>query len=148
MSDERVAGPVPSGLQPDPNRQVSLVTLVFDKVLDNRQMCRQAALDFVANNMQSNVWISVFSIDQRLFLRQAFTQDPYLVKQAILAATGTTSVAAASLAGAAALEEQHSKEFLSIAEQAQSAAAGSSVTAGARTPSGIGRRTRWHRWPR
>ncbi len=99
------------------------MTLVFDKVLDNRLMCRQAALDFVANNMQSNVWISVFSIDQRLFLRQAFTQDPYLVKQAILAATGTTSVAAASLAGAAALEEQHSKELLSIAEQAQAGAA-------------------------
>src|SRR3954452_15308353 len=49
VSDERVVGPVPTSLQPDPNRQVSLVTLVFDKVLDNRQMCRQAALDFVAN---------------------------------------------------------------------------------------------------
>ncbi len=49
--------------------------MVFDKILDNRQLSKQAALDFIANNMQSNVWISVFTIDQRLFLRQAFTQD-------------------------------------------------------------------------
>jgi VWFA-related protein len=138
VSDERVTGPVPSSLQPDPNRQVSLVTMVFDKVLEGRQTCRQAALDFIANNMQSNVWISVFSIDQRLFLRQAFTQDPYLVKQAILAATGTTSVAAASLSGAAALQEQHSKEFQSIADQAQAAAAGSQAAPGAATQGEIG----------
>jgi VWFA-related protein len=88
--------------------------------------------------MQSNVWISVFSIDQRLYLRQSFTQDAYLVKQAILAATGTTSVAAASLAGQAALEEQHSKEFATIAEQAQTAAAGSQATPGAATQGAIG----------
>jgi VWFA-related protein len=130
VSDERVAGPASSGLQPDPSRQVSLVTMVFDKVLDGRQLCRQAALDFIANNMESNVWISVFSIDQRLYLRQAFTKDPYLVKQGILAATGTTSVAAASLAGAAELQERHSKEAKSVAEQAEAAAsAGASGSA-------------------
>ena len=122
VSEDRVAGPVPAGLQPDPNRQVSLVTMVFDKILDNRLLSKQAALDFIANHMESNVWISVFSIDQRLYLRQAFTKDPYLVKQAILAATGTTSIAAASLAGQAALEEQHAKEAKSIAEQAEAAA--------------------------
>lgn len=122
VSDDRVTGPVPAGLQPDPSRQVSLVTLVFDKVLDNRQLSKQAALDFVANNMQSNVWISVFTIDQRLYLRQAFTQDPYLVKQAILAATSSISVAAASLAGQASLEEQHAKEATTIAEQAEAVA--------------------------
>ena len=138
VSDERVTGPVPSGLQPDPNRQVSLVTMVFDKVLDNRQLSKQAALDFIANNMQSNVWISVFTIDQRLYLRQAFTQDPYLVKQAIIAATGTTSVAAASLAGQAALEEQHAKEAKSIAQQAEAAAAGSPTGAGTPNASAIG----------
>jgi VWFA-related protein len=119
VSDDRVTGPVPAALQPDPNRQVSLVTMVFDKILDNRQLSKQAALDFIANNLQSNVWVSVFTIDQRLYLRQAFTQDPYLLKQAVYAATGTTSVAAASLAGQAALEEQHAKEAKSIAEQAE-----------------------------
>ena len=138
VSDDRVAGPVPAGLQPDPNRQVSLVTMVFDKILDNRQLSKQAALDFIANNMQSNVWISVFTIDQRLYLRQAFTQDPYLVKQAIFAATSTTSVAAASLAGQAALEEQHAKEAKSIAEQAEAAAAGSPTGAGAPNAAAIG----------
>ncbi len=138
VSDDRVAGPVPAGLQPDPNRQVSLVTMVFDKILDNRQLSKQAALDFIANNMQSNVWISVFTIDQRLYLRQAFTQDPYLVKQAIFAATSTTSVAAASLAGQASLEEQHAKEAKSIAEQAEAAAAGSATGAGAPNAAAIG----------
>jgi VWFA-related protein len=119
VSDDRITGSMPAGLQPDPNRQVSLVTMVFDKILDNRLLSKQAALDFIANHMESNVWISVFTIDQRLYLRQAFTQDPYLLKQAVYAATGTTSVAAASLAGQAALEEQHAKEAKSIAEQAE-----------------------------
>ena len=82
VSEDRVQGPAQGGLQPDPNRQVSLVTMVFDKVLDNRMLSRQAALDFIANNMESNVWIAVWSIDQRLYLRQEFTHDPYLVKQA------------------------------------------------------------------
>ena len=119
VSEDRVQGPAQGGLQPDPSRQVSLVTMVFDKVLDNRMLSRQAALDFVANNMESNVWIAVWSIDQRLYLRQEFTHDPYLVKQAVLAATGTTSVtAAASLAGAAAQQEEIAKEALSVAEQA------------------------------
>ena len=138
VSEDRVAGPTSAGLQPDPSRQVSLVTMVFDKLLDGRQQARQAALDFIANNMESNVWISVFTIDQRLVVRQPFTQDPYLVKQAVLAATGTTSVAAASLAGSAALEEQFSKEAKSIAEQAQAAAAGSESTAGAPNAAAIG----------
>jgi VWFA-related protein len=132
-SEERVAAHEAAGLQPDPNRQVSLVTLVFDKVLDNRLLCRQAALDFLANHMESNVWMSVFSIDQRLDLRQEFTKDPYLVKQAILRATGTTSVTAASLAGSAELNEQHSKEAKSIAEQAEASAPG-----GAANPTAIG----------
>jgi len=138
VSDDRVTGPVPAGLQPDPNRQVSLVTMVFDKILDNRQLSKQAALDFIANHVESNVWISVFTIDQRLYLRQAFTQDPYLLKQAIFAATGTTSVAAASLAGQAALEEQHAKEAKTIAEQAAANAAGSAAGGGAPNPTAIG----------
>lgn len=138
VSEDRVEGPLPSGLEPDPSRQVSLVTLVFDKILENRQLSKQAALDFIANHMESNVWISVFSIDQRLFLRQAFTKDPYLVKQAILSATSTTSVTAAALAGNAALQEQHAKEAKSVAEQAEAAAAGAPGQAGGGNPSEIG----------
>jgi VWFA-related protein len=138
VSEDRVSGPVPASVQPDPSRQVSLVTLVFDKIFDNRQLSKQAALDFIANHMESNVWISVFSIDQRLYLRQAFTQDPYLVKQAVFAATGTTSVAAASLSGQAALEEQHSKEAKGIAEQSEAAAAGSPASGGQANSAAIG----------
>ena len=138
VSEDRVTGPAPAGLQPDPSRQVSLVTMVFDKILDNRQLSKQAALDFIANHMESNVWISVFTIDQRLYLRQAFTQDPYLLKQAIFAATSTTSVAAASLAGKAAFEEQHAKEAKSIAEQAEGSAAGSPSGGGNPNATAIG----------
>src|SRR5262245_35808424 len=36
-SEERVAPREAAGLQPDPSRQVSLVTFVFDKLIDGRQ---------------------------------------------------------------------------------------------------------------
>ncbi len=52
VSEERVAPATASGLQPDPSRQVSLVTMVFDKLMDGRQLSQQAALDFLANNME------------------------------------------------------------------------------------------------
>ena len=74
-SEERVSPASAAGLQPDPSRQVSLVTMVFDKLMDGRQLSQQAALDFLANNMEANVWVSVWTIDQRLYLRQEFTQD-------------------------------------------------------------------------
>ena len=42
VSEERVAQATASGLQPDPNRQVSLVTMVFDKLMDGRQLSQQS----------------------------------------------------------------------------------------------------------
>jgi VWFA-related protein len=139
LSEERVTGPVSSALAPDPSRQVSLVTLVFDKLLtEGRQMSKQAALDFIANNLESNVWVSVFTIDQRLTLRQAFTQDPYLLRLAILAATGETPATAASLAAAAAQQEQVARQSLNQAEQAQASAVATQSTASAVNPTAIG----------
>jgi VWFA-related protein len=137
-SEERVAPSAASGLQPDPRRQVSLVTMVFDKLMDGRQLSQQAALDFLANNMESNVWVSVWTIDQRLYLRQEFTQDRYLLRQAILKATGTTSVAAASLSGEAAAQDQLSQQATNIAGGLQAAAAGSAAGAGGADSSAIG----------
>lgn len=137
-SEERVAPSAASGLQPDPSRQVSLVTMVFDKLMDGRQLSQQAALDFLANSMESNVWVSVWTIDQRLYLRQEFTQDRYLLRQAILKATGTTSVAAASLSGEAAAQDQLSQQATNIAGGLQAAAAGSAAATGGADSSAIG----------
>jgi len=138
VSEERVAPASASGLQPDPNRQVSLVTMVFDKLMDGRQLSQQAALDFLANNMEANVWVSVWTIDQRLYLRQEFTQDRYLLRQAVLKATGTTSVTAASLSGEAASQEQLSQQASAMAGGLQAAAAGSAAGAGGADSSAIG----------
>jgi len=91
------------------------VTMVFDKLMDGRQLSQHAALDFLANNVEENVWVSVWTIDQRLYLRQEFTQDRYLLRQAVLKATGTTSVAAASLSGEAASQEQLSQKSSTVA---------------------------------
>ena len=138
VSEERVAPGTASGLQPDPNRQVSLVTMVFDKLMDGRQLSQQAALDFLANNMESNVWVSVWSIDQRLYLRQEFTQDRYVLRQAVLKATGTTSVAAASLSGEASSQEQLSQRSLAAAAALQQEAVGSAAGSAGANNSAIG----------
>ena len=138
VSEERVAQATASGLQPDPNRQVSLVTMVFDKLMDGRQLSQQAALDFLANNMEGNVWVSVWTIDQRLFLRQEFTQDRYALRQAVMKATGTTSVAAASLSGEAAAAERLSREASTQAANLQAAAVGVAGGGPGVDPSAIG----------
>ena len=138
VSEERVEPGAASGLQPDPSRQVSLVTMVFDKLMDGRQLSQQAALDFLANNMEQNVWVSVWTIDQRLYLRQEFTQDRYLLRQAVLKATGTTSVTAASLSGEAAAQEQLSQKSSTVASGLQAAAAGSAAGAGGADSTAIG----------
>ena len=129
-----------AGLQPDPSRQVSLVTFVFDKLLDGRQQAQQAALDFLANHTAENVFMSVWTIDQRLQLRQAFTRDPYLLKQAIVRAAGATSVAAASLAGEAGQQQQFATDAGNAAASLQTAAAatGPGGPGGASSASSIG----------
>ena len=138
VSEERVAPSSASGLQPDPSRQVSLVTMVFDKLMDGRHLSQQAALDFLANNMESNVWVSVWTIDQRLYLRQEFTQDRYLLRQAVLKATGTTSVTAASLSGEAAFQDQVARDASTVAGGLQQAAVGTPGGAGGADASAIG----------
>jgi VWFA-related protein len=137
-SEERVAPSASTGLQPDPSRQVSLVTMVFDKLMDGRQLSQQAALDFLANNVEENVWVSVWTIDQRLFLRQEFTQDRYLLRQAVLKATNTTSVAAASLSGEAAFQDQVARDSSTLAGGLQNAATGTPGGAGGADSSAIG----------
>jgi VWFA-related protein len=122
-SAELVGPSEAAGLQPDPSRQVSLVTFVFDKLMDGRQLASQAALDFLANHTADNVFMSVWTIDQRLELRQDFTRDAYALKQAISRSVNTTSVKAASLAGEAAQQQQFATDAGNTATNLQSAAA-------------------------
>jgi VWFA-related protein len=136
-SAELVGASEAAGLQPDPSRQVSLVTFVFDKLMDGRQLAAQAALDFLANHTADNVFMSVWTIDQRLELRQDFTRDAYALKQAIYKAVNTTSVKAASLAGESAQQQQFATDAGNTATNLQSAA----VQTGPGGPGGPGAST-------
>ena len=72
----------------DPMRQLRLVTMIFES-LDNesRRLARQAALEFLKNPLEQNVYIAVFMIDQRLYALQQFTNDRELLRKAIVRAT-------------------------------------------------------------
>lgn len=72
----------------DPLRQLRLVSLVFES-LDNesRRMARQAALEFLKNPLEQNVYMGVFMIDQRLYVLQHFTNDRVMLRKAIERAT-------------------------------------------------------------
>lgn len=73
-----------STMRPDPLRRITLVTLVFDRLGQNaRQLARQAALDFVSKDFPPGQWISVFTLDDRLTLRQDFTRDRAALTRAI-----------------------------------------------------------------
>lgn len=73
---------------PDPLRHINLVTLVFERLgTEGRILARQAALDFLGGEVPENVWVSVFTIDQRLYVLQKFTKDRDLLRQAIDQAT-------------------------------------------------------------
>lgn len=73
---------------PDPMRHINLVTLVFERLgTEGRILARRAALDFLGGEIPENVWVSVFTIDQRLYALQKFTKDRDLLRQAIDKAT-------------------------------------------------------------
>ena len=74
--------------QLDPNHQIRLVTLVFDKLGNEaRHMSKQAAMDLINAGQEQNLYYSVFSIDQRLSILQQFTNDKALLKHAVERAT-------------------------------------------------------------
>ncbi len=74
--------------QLDPNKQIRLVTLVFDQLgNDARRMSRQAAMDLINAGQEQNLFYSVFTIDQRLSILQQFTNDKELLKHAVDRAT-------------------------------------------------------------
>src|SRR6266496_2946158 len=83
-----------------PARQVTLVTLLFDQLgAEGRAIARKAALDFLASEARTDLWISVFLIDRRMRLLQQFTTDRELVRAAVDRATGGANAGRTDLAG-------------------------------------------------
>ena len=74
----------------DPLRTVRLVSLLFEG-LDNdaRRLSRQAALEFLKTELQQNVYVAVFTIHERLYILQQFTNDRDLLRKAIDRATAS-----------------------------------------------------------
>jgi VWFA-related protein len=76
--------------QLDPMRQLRLISLVFEG-LDNeaRRLVRNAAMDFLREALEQNVYVSVFVIDERLRVLQPFTNDTALLRKVVEKATGS-----------------------------------------------------------
>lgn len=74
--------------QLDPLRQIRLLTLIF-QCWDNdaRRLARDAAVDLLKSELPQNVYMAVMTIDHKLEVIQAFTNDRNLLRQAIERAT-------------------------------------------------------------
>jgi len=125
-------------VQVDPLRHLNLVTLVFERLdVQARQAARQAANDFLNKELRENMLVAVFTIDQRLYILQQFTNDRNLLKDAIDQATrgNYTQFAAQSAAIEKDLREATSE---GAAGQAGSDAAAASLGRGAPAGAGMG----------
>jgi VWFA-related protein len=74
--------------QLDPLRQIRLVTMIF-RCSDNnsRRLAHDAATGLLNGELPQNVYIAVMTIDFKLEVLQAFTNDTALIRQAIDRAT-------------------------------------------------------------
>jgi len=118
------AAGTPKGL--DPLRQLRLVSLVFERLdTDARRLARQASLEFLKTELEQNVYMAVFVIDQRLHVLQQFTNDRDVLRKAI--DTGTTTQYTQFAAQSEAIRKQ-----LEDAVKSQETAA----AAAANTPTG------------
>jgi VWFA-related protein len=74
--------------QLDPLRQIRLVTMIFHCSDNNaRRLARDAALDLLKGELPQNVYVAIMTIDFKLEVLQAFTNDTALLRQAIDRAT-------------------------------------------------------------
>jgi VWFA-related protein len=72
-----------------PLRRINLVSLVFEALgAEGRRIAAQAANDFLANEVDQNTYIGVFTLNHRLALLQQYTNDPTLLKRAVDRAMG------------------------------------------------------------
>jgi VWFA-related protein len=74
--------------QLDPLRQIRLVTMIFHCSDNNaRRLAHDAALDLLKGELPQNVYMAIMTIDFKLEVLQAFTNDTALLRQAIDRAT-------------------------------------------------------------
>jgi VWFA-related protein len=74
--------------QLDPLRQIRLVTMIFHCWDNNaRRLARDSALDLLKGELPQNVYVAIMTIDFKLEVLQAFTNDTALLRQAIDRAT-------------------------------------------------------------
>ena len=88
--------PDPTSTKPktaDATRPVRLFSLVFDRLgIDSRRLARQAAYDFIKEDLAQDVYIGVFHTDQRLNVLQTYTKDRVKLKAAIDRAVGSNAM--------------------------------------------------------
>jgi len=85
-----VAGRPPAPV--DPLRQINLVTMIFERLNNEaRLLARDAAMEFLKNELHQNVRVSIFVLDQRMRVLQQFTNERERLRQAIDRATGGAS---------------------------------------------------------
>lgn len=67
-----------------PVREINLVSLVFEALgAENRREAAQAAKDFLANQLDSDTYVGVFTLNHRLALLQQYTNDADLLNKAV-----------------------------------------------------------------
>src|SRR5579864_2259012 len=105
----------------DPLRQLRLVSLVYER-LDNdaRRMARQASMEFLKTELEQNVYMAVFVIDQRLHVLQQFTNDRDLLRKAV--DLGTTTQYTQFAAQSDAIRQQLERAVQAQENTAQAAA--------------------------
>lgn len=102
-------------------RDLSLVTLLFERLgTDARNLARRGALDFLETELRDNVLVSVFAVDQELYVLQQFTDDRKRLRTAIDRATG---VAYSQFASQSESIRDELKTLTSAANAAQAAVA-------------------------
>jgi VWFA-related protein len=72
----------------DPLRQIRLITLIFQSSSnDARRLARDASMGLLKGDLPQNVYMAAMTIDHKLEVIQAFTNDRALLKKAINRAT-------------------------------------------------------------
>jgi VWFA-related protein len=67
-----------------PVREINLVSLVFEALgAEDRREATQAAKDFLANELDANTYVGVFTLNHRLALLQQYTNDAGLLNKAV-----------------------------------------------------------------
>jgi VWFA-related protein len=78
--------------KPDPLRQIRLISLIFDKMdQGERALTRDAALQFLKNELPPNLYIGVFTLGNELQAIQGFTNKRDLLVNAVNKATSRPS---------------------------------------------------------